>query len=190
MEEKKKFPKWLLIILIVVVVVFILTVIFCGIGGLLFGNAVKEVAEEEVAKVETSETKDNSKNSDYKMTDTSFENSDFSLNLGTIDPNYQEEYMDLKENMRVVQIPVTFKNLTKKDMLVDSFNAKSENKMMDEYYSMGDDVIAFESLLSGTTLDGMIYYEVPKDSKELILVYDYGLFTEKKIEFKLDVTMK
>lgn len=195
MENKKSFPKPLLITLIVLAIIFAISFILCISGGLLFGNAVSD----EITKIETSKestnntssdnTKDTEKKEDYELNNTLFKNNDFSLTLGKIEPNFKEEYMTLEEGQRVVRIPVTFQNLSSVDMVTDSFKAKVDNKMVKEYYG-SDDIVICEELLSGTTKDGAVYYEVPNNATEMILVYDYGFWTDKKVEFKIDITLK
>ena len=195
MENKKSFPKPLLIILIVLAFIFVISFILCISGGLLFRNAVSdEITKKETSKKSTNDTssdntKDTEKKEDYDLTNDLFKNNDFSLKLGKIEPNFKEKYMSLKEGQRVVRIPVTFENLSTVDMYTDSFKAKVDNQMVEEYYS-SDDTIICEELLSGTKKVGAVYYKIPNNSTTMILVYDYGFWTDKKVEFKIDVTLQ
>lgn len=178
---------------IVLIVIGGLLLVFLGGCSLLvyvFGNAANDVlTEENISATSSSSNKNKDNKKDYELTNTKFKNSDFSLTLGDIETNYREEYMDLKQGFRVVKIPVTFENLSNTDMYTDDFKAKVNNEMMEEYLSP-DDALICEELLSGTKKSASIYYKVPSDSTELILVYDYGFWTDKKVEFKLDITLK
>lgn len=157
---------------------------------LAIGSTDGEEPKKETISVDEKDEKKNDnkeKKKDYTLTNTEFKNKDFELILGEINSNYKEKYMSIKEGFRVVKIPVTVKNLSSTDMFTDSFKAKSENKMLDDYYSSNDDSLVLKELLAGTSIEGAVYFEVPTDTKELTLVYDYGFWTDKKVEFKINL---
>jgi hypothetical protein len=149
-----------------------------------------EKTENSTVKV-SNEAKDKNKNEkDYELTNNLFKTKDFSITIGEINPNYTEEYMSLAEGVRVVEIPITIENLSDSDIFTDSFNAKVDNKMVKKYYGGNKESLVLEKLLKGTSKDGGVYFEVPNESTELILVYDYGFWVDKKVEFVIDISKK
>lgn len=122
-----------------------------------------------------------------ELTDNSFKTDDFILTIGEIDKDFKEEYMEVEDGLRVVKIPLSYENLTSTEAMIDGLNAKADKKMLDEYYGMSDDLFTFEQVLAETIKEGAVYYKVPKETTEIILVYEYNWLSDKKVEFKIDV---
>ena len=165
--------------------IFFIVVIVAAIGS---GSNSSTTTKSEVVLNESG--KEVPKAKDYELTNKLFKNKDFSIIIGEINPNYTSKYMSVDEGFRVVEIPITFENLSDSDLLTDSFSAKVDNKMVEPYYGGDKESLVLEKLLAGTSKKGGVYFEAPIESTELILVYDYGFWTDKKVEFTLDITFK
>lgn len=93
------------------------------------------------------------------------------------------------ENYRVVKIDIEIKNLSKIDMFVQSFTAKSENKMLEQNFSSNSDIDILGKILPNTSISGDVAFELPKESTTMNLIYDYGFWQDKKLNFNIDVEL-
>lgn len=69
---------------------------------------------------------------------------------------------------------------TDKSVTVYDFNCYADGYECSATYQ-DDDLSA--SLSSGRSSDGAVYFEVPKDAKEIEVEYEYNLFSDKKVKF-------
>lgn len=179
--------KVLKIIGLIVVCFIILSAIVC-ISGVLFSTSFKGSGESgKDSNQYQSKLKEEKK--DFTKTENSFKNDEFEFKILKVNKNYTQEYMHKEnKNYKVVKIDIEIKNLSKKDIYVNEFIAKSNDKMLVKNYSINDAIYGMNNkILPSSTISGSVGFEIPKENKEMTLIYDYGFLQDKKLSFNIDV---
>lgn len=178
------------IIGLIVVGFIILCSIFCIGGSLIFKSSFDGVGESG-NKSDTVKTKDlKEEKKDYKKTDDTFENNEFKFKILKINKNYTKEYMFKKnKDYRVVLIDIEIKNVSNKDIYIQQFLAKSNDKMLTQNFSTDDGINTLSKIVPNTTINGTVAFEIPKEAKSMTLIYDYGFINDKKLNFDIDVSL-
>ena len=93
------------------------------------------------------------------------------------------QYSQPKEGNMFIFLEFAFTNTGKSDTSVSmySFECYADGYNVDMYYGGDDDLSA--TLSAGRTATGKIYFEVPKDAKEIEIEYSPNVFLDKKIKF-------
>ena len=170
-EEKKAFYKkwWFWVILVILVVAII------GMSGsnknttvVSQNNESKEVTSEKKVKVgesiQTDEVKISYKSSkEYTKYNT---------------------YSKPKSGNKVMRVEFEFENISNGDVVLDGLECYADGEKCEEYY-YADDYKSplMESLSKGKKVKAILYFEVPKSSKEIMLEYETNYWTDNKVEF-------
>lgn len=95
------------------------------------------------------------------------------------------EYLQPTEGKEYYRMEFEFENISGSDQLIDSLmNCYADGYSMDRSYAIDKDELSFSSISAGKKIKGAVYYEVPKDAKEITLEYDLSFFNQKKVIFK------
>lgn len=178
--------KVLKIIGLIVVILIVLSAIMC-ISGVLFTKSINNESNESTnTTIDTKGIEEDKK--DFTKTKNSFKNKEFEFKILKIDKNYKKEYMFKKnKDYKVVKIDIEIKNLSKKDIYVSEFIAKSNDKMLERNFSSDNDINISGKVLPNSTISGSVAFEIPKEAKNMSLIYDYGFWQDKKLSFNIDV---
>lgn len=97
--------------------------------------------------------------------------------------NYSK-YADIKSGYKVIQATFEFENVGDTDEYVYSgdFNCYADGYSCDEFYSVDDSSFG-TTLSSGKKTKGNVYFEVPKDAKEITIEYEANYWTSEKVVF-------
>jgi hypothetical protein len=154
-----------------------------------FGFLVSESEKpKDNKKVDTIDVKSTEAKKDYKKTENMFENKDFILKILKVNKNFKKQYMSIEnKGYRVVSIDIEIENLKDDDIFTETFECKLDNGYTATQNFYSDKTLISEKVLSGTKYQGSIAFEVPPESKKITLIYDYGFWNNKKIEFNIDV---
>ena len=92
-------------------------------------------------------------------------------------------FMQPKEGNQYIFLKFAFTNLSKKDDSVStySFEAYADGFACEAFYGGDDDLSA--TLSSGRTETGCVYFEVPKDAKDIEIEYEPNIFSDRKVKF-------
>lgn len=92
-------------------------------------------------------------------------------------------YSQPKEGNKFIFLEFVFINTGKKDVSVSmySFECYADGYNVDMYYGGDEDLSS--TLSAGRTTSGKIYFEVPKDAKEIEVEYSPNMFLDRKIKF-------
>lgn len=95
-------------------------------------------------------------------------------------PNYAE----VKSGYKVIQATFEFENVGTTDKLVSSydFTCYADGYNCEEFYYIDDSSFG-ATLSSGKKTKGNVYFEVPKDAKEITLEYEVDVWSSEKIIF-------
>lgn len=105
------------------------------------------------------------------------------------DTNYTgySEYSAPKSGNKVIRAAFTFENTSSTDTSLDGFECYADGKKCEEFYGADDDASPIlESVSAGRTFDAVVYYEVPKDAKEIELEYEADFWSSDKFVFVIE----
>ena len=93
------------------------------------------------------------------------------------------EYSQPKDGNTFIFLEFAFTNTGKSDASVSiySFECYADGYNVDMYYGGDDDLSA--TLSTGRSVIGKIYFEVPKEAKQIEVEYSPNIFLDKKIKF-------
>ena len=94
------------------------------------------------------------------------------------------KYATVKSGYKIIKADFEFENVGDSDVLASSydFDCYADGYDCESFWSVDDS--SFSSTLSkGKKAKGSVYFEVPKDAKEITLEYELNMWTDKKVEF-------
>ena len=94
------------------------------------------------------------------------------------------KYATVKSGYKIIKADFEFENVGDSDVLASSydFDCYADGYDCESFWSVDDS--SFSSTLSkGKKAKGSIYFEVPKNAKEITLEYELNMWTDKKVEF-------
>ena len=93
------------------------------------------------------------------------------------------QFQKPKDGYNYIFLEFAFTNTGKSDTSVSfySFEAYADGYNMDMLYSADDNLSA--TLSAGRSTTGKVYFEVPKDAKEIEIEYSPNVFVDRKIKF-------
>lgn len=173
--------KW---ILIVVVVIFVFSMLFGGEDdGSASDSNPQKVGDATVAgkDTETKEAEDN-KFSVGEIVETS------SLRITLLSAEkYQSdnEFIQPKSGNVYYKMELEFENISDSDEYISSwdFNCYADDYDMEQTYL--DEMDLDATLSPGRKTKGAVFFEVPKDAKEIFLEYETNFWTENKVIFEV-----
>lgn len=96
----------------------------------------------------------------------------------------ENQFMQPKEGNILIYLQFSFENVSKKsDASISfySFECYADGYAVDMFYGGDDDLSA--TLSAGRATTGYVYFEIPKEAKEIEVEYTTNVFTEEKITF-------
>lgn len=95
-----------------------------------------------------------------------------------------DEFSKPKDGNKVIFCEFEFENISDSDKLASAldFNCFADDNSCSEYMWSNDDYLS-ATISSGRKAKGKIYYEVPKDAKEIELEYESSWLSSSKIVF-------
>lgn len=95
-----------------------------------------------------------------------------------------QKYADVKSGYKIIQASFEFENVGTTDEYVSSadFNCYADGYSCEEYIWV-DDSSFYTTLSSGKKTKGSVYFEVPKDAKEITIEYEANYWTDEKVIF-------
>ena len=178
--------KWILIALIAIAII----------GAALGGEDDSATKTGNVSnKTENAKKSGKSKKSDTKEESNVEENNCFSVGdvveasdlkisyLSAEKYTSDNEFIQPKEGNVFYRMEFEFENIGDSDKTVGMFDwhCYADGYAVDQIYITDDDLSA--TLSPGKKKKGAVYYEIPKNAKEITLEYETNYFTEKKIIF-------
>jgi len=117
-----------------------------------------------------------------------YKSDDYEIKIIDVDKDYTEEFMYKENNdYRVVVVNLEIKNKLDKDFIIGSFLAKNDKgEMLTRNFTKNNSIDALAVLLPDTVLNGSISFELPKDSKSMVLTYKDTLGNDN-LNFNIDV---
>ena len=116
-----------------------------------------------------------------------FENKYFKVTITDVDENWTgyDEYFEPTEGTKVVRVAITAENVGTESSDISSlyFNCYADGVVVDEYiWGSSEDATSFGGTISaGKKTTGYLYYEVPKDSEEIVLEYEPNVLDDKLV---------
>ena len=93
-------------------------------------------------------------------------------------------YLAPKTGNKIIRAEFLFENTSDSDVVLNNFQCYADGEKYDSYYYVDDyKSPTLESISSGKKLTAIVYYEVPKNAKNIILEYETNIWTDSKIEF-------
>lgn len=94
------------------------------------------------------------------------------------------KYADIKKGCKVIQATFTFENISSSDVLLDNFECYADGDKCEEFYSVDDySSPTLETVSPNRKLTSIVYYQVPKDAKEIEIEYERNSWTSEKYIF-------
>lgn len=169
------------IVLFVILIIVVLSFVACGTMCGIVGGAVNEVAEEEMKK--EAKEKEIAKK-DYKVGDT-VKTDDFICKYVSVkDYKSNDEFTQPKKGNKFIRLDFEFENTNKNDDLYVSstyFTCTADDYDCEAQYF---DLLELDAELApNKKTKGAIFFEVPKDAKNIEVQYECNFWTENKITF-------
>lgn len=97
------------------------------------------------------------------------------------------EFIQPQDGNKYIRVYFTIKNESGKDKMIGSYDFKcyADGESCDSAY-FTDSSLSFDELSDGRSTKGYVYYEVPKNAKEIEIEYETSLWTSKKAIFKVE----
>jgi len=140
------------------------------------------------ASSENSQTITEVKKKEYNVGEI-YEDSDIAVKYVSKNENFTNisKYAEVKSGYKVIQATFEFENVGASDAYVYSgdFNCYADGYSCEEFYYIDDlDDSSFGTTLSsGKKTKGNVYFEVPKDVKEITIEYEVDVWSSEKIVF-------
>lgn len=176
----------------IIITIFYLFVIGGIIEGISDGTLIQKA--EEVTREFESEYRDYYKNNisskktiqkQYSVEE-KYEDDEIAITFLSKDTNFTEysKYTNIKDGYKIIKAEFEFENVGDKNKYISSydFDCYADGYDCDSFWAV--EKSSFSSTLSsGKKTRGAVYFEVPIDSKSIILEYEINSLTDEKVEF-------
>lgn len=180
-QKKKKKKKRLIILGVVLAVVIAIAAIASGgdddgpkpVEG---GTTASSQAKDETTQPKT----------EYKVGEAVQLSDDIKIEFTGCDANCKNgnQYLQPDAGMKYVKATFTFTNTGDSDVSLDGFDCYADDTAYDETYAFDDyRSPVLESISAGKKFNAVVYYQVPKDAKSIILQYETNYFSSDYIDF-------
>lgn len=109
------------------------------------------------------------------------------INLKKVD-NWQSNnmFVEPKDGYKFIRAYIAAENTSDSDRYIGSydFQCYADGVLMDDCY-YGDDILISDTISKGRKTSGYLYFEVPKNAKEIEIEYETNWWTDKKAIFKV-----
>ena len=181
--QKKKKKKRTIIILASVAAALVL--LFIIIGGSSSGEPEKVDGD---SSVTTSAADDSTEQKSVYTAGETIKVEDLKISFTSCDTDFKkyEQYSAPKSGMKYVRATFTFENTSSTDISLGSFECYADDTAYEAAYLMDDSKATdLETISAGKKFNAVLYYEVPKDAKSVILQYEADYWSDEKIEFAI-----
>lgn len=162
-------------------------IVVIGVIGAVGGNQnkVEKVGEVSSSNVNTSSVQTQASVSNKFIVGDIVETSDVRVSyLSSGEYKSDNQFLQPKEGMKYYRFEFEMENISKSDITISSmllFNCYADGYAVDQTF-IGDDTL--DSTISvGRKAKGSVYYEVPKDAKEIELEYKTKFYSNNTIIF-------
>lgn len=179
--KKKLYQQWWFWLIIVIVVIGIV-----GSSGNSGENSISTGGTTNAnTTTKTKDTLVNSTKTKFKVGET-YKDNYISIRYVSLDSNFTEysKYVDVKSGYKIIKVDFEFHNIGTTDTTVSSFDftCYADGYSCEDFWNV-DNATFTDTLSSNKKTKGSVYFEVPKDAKEIILEYETNWLTSEKIEF-------
>lgn len=97
-------------------------------------------------------------------------------------------FLQPKDGKMYIRLYITAENVSNTDRYISSFefSCYADGVTADSSY-VGDDTFSSDTLSKGRKTNGYIYFEVPKDAKDIEVEYETSFWTDKKAILKVEL---
>ncbi len=102
------------------------------------------------------------------------------------DANFTDysKYASVTKGCKVIRVAFTFENISSTDEFLNGFECYADGEKCENFYSVDDySSPTLESVSPGRKFSAVVYYEVPKDAKEIELEYESDSWSSEKYIF-------
>ena len=92
-------------------------------------------------------------------------------------------YSKPKSGNKVMRMEFEFENISRGDILLNTMECYADGEKCEAYYYADDYKSSFETISAGKKVKAVLYYEVPKAAKEIVLEYETDYWSDEKVEF-------
>lgn len=97
------------------------------------------------------------------------------------------KYASVTKGCKVIRAAFTFENVSDIDISLNGFECYADGDKCEYFYSVDDySSPTLESISPGRKFSAVVYFEVPKDAKEIELEYESDLWSSDKYVFIVD----
>lgn len=186
-EQKKKKKKKKLIIFGIIAAVIVVIIIAASGGSSSddknkvenIDNSVSQNAKESESQTEAipdkieagkSITIDKELKISYKKCNTNFKN--------------YSKYLPPADGNKVISADFTIENISDTDQYINTINCYADNTKCEQFYAVENYKNPFIDVISsGRSVSGTVYFEVPKNAKDIELEFENNVWTEDKVIF-------
>lgn len=115
-----------------------------------------------------------------------YEDSNIAIKYVSVNDNFTtyNRYATIKTGYKVVKAEFEFENLSSSNQYVSAyeFDCYADGYDCESFWSVDDSGFS-STLSSGKKTKGSVYFEVPKDAKEITIEYSLNVWTSSKVEF-------
>lgn len=184
-KKKKKKKKW---IIIGVAAVVLIIIIAAASGSGSSGSGDTTNTTETISGSQTEDKSEASEASQVIQPGTALTTDELKISYVSCDADYTDydEYSKPADGKKVIRAKFSFENISKNDYSIDSIECYADNNKCEAYYYADDYANpVLESISPGRTLDAVVYYEVPKNAKNIEIEMETNLWTEDKVVFEV-----
>jgi len=168
-------------ILLITVIVF--TFVACEKNdNIKVSSNPEKVKQENSIEAKTTE-EDKAETKTFKTNDLA-ETNNFTLQIKKVNTNYKEQYLDIAEGNKIIRLDLEYNNKTDSIAYLSEFTMKTkDNRNAKEVFSAN--YTASYEISPNSKSDLSLFYEIPKDTKEVILYYQHGTLLNKTLQFNI-----
>lgn len=93
------------------------------------------------------------------------------------------EFLPPNSGNKIVRAEFNIENISSTDQYVSGFECYADNKKCDAYFGTDDATLSFDSISSGRATTLILYYEVPKNAKEIEIEFEDNIWSNEKTKF-------
>lgn len=171
-------PGWIKVLIILGIIFFM-----CVSCMSSCANSVSDAIEETEKEYKDEYADVNGKTS-FKVGE-SFENKHLKVTVTEVDTNWKgyESYAKPDSGKKIIRVAISAENVGEESADISSlyFECYADDVVVDEYIWADDSTKFGGTISSGKKTTGALYYEVPTDTKELVLEYEPNVLDSKYV---------
>ncbi|MFR5876801.1 MAG: DUF4352 domain-containing protein [Eubacterium sp.] len=190
LAQKKKKKKKLIIISVIAIAVIAVAALSAGSGD--SENKVENINDSSISQSADENNKSDkttAQDTQKIKPGTAVTTNNLKISYLSCDTNWKkyENYAAPDSGNKIIRAEFTFENISSSDQSLSGVTCYADNKKCESYY-MADDYVSpvLETISAGRSITGIVYFEVPENSKDIELEFESDFWSSEKLIFAVE----